>query len=171
VAWVVDVTLSPALCSRLRMVTLWDLVALDLGREPQREVPLFAGLSGRQARIFALMSELVRVPAGERLFAEGDPGRHLYVVIDGELSASTAREGGRVEYGRLGRGDVVGEVALFAGGRSADVDVVKDARLLRFDDGDLERLVRRYPRIAARVHRNLNRVLAERIHRTSRALR
>lgn len=171
VAWAVDVTLSPALCSSLRMVTLWDLLALDLGREPQREVPLFAGLSGRQARIFALMSQLVRAPAGQRLFAEGDPGRHLYVVIDGELAASTTRGDERIEFGRLGRGDVVGEVALFAGGRSADVDVVRDARLLRFDESDLERLVRRYPRIAARVHRNLNRVLAERVQSTSRALR
>jgi predicted RND superfamily exporter protein len=171
VAWVVDLTLSPALCSRLRMVTLWDLLALDLGREPQREVPLFAGLSTRQARIFALMSQLVRVPAGERLLAEGDPGRHLYVVIDGELAASTTRGGQRVEYARMGRGEVVGEVAAFAGGRSADVDVVRDARLLRFDEDDLERLVRRYPRIAARVHRNLNRVLAARVLSTSRALR
>lgn len=171
VSWAVDLTLSPALCSRLRMVTLWDLLALDLGREPQREVPLFAGLTARQARIFALMSQLVRVPAGTRLLSEGDQGRHLYVVIDGELAASTAREGRRVEYARMGRGEVVGEVALFTGGRSADVDVVRDARLLRFDEADLERLVRRYPRIAARVHRNLNQVLAERVQSTSRALR
>jgi len=171
VAWGVDLTLSPALCSSLRMVTLWDLLAVDLGREPQREVPLFAGLSGRQARIFALMSQLVRVPAGQRLLAEGDPGRHLYVVIDGQLAASTTRDGERVEYARMGRGDVVGEVAAFAGGRSADVDVMRDARLLRFDEDDLERLVRRYPRIAARVHRNLNRVLAARVLSTSRALR
>jgi len=35
-------------------------------------VPLFAGLSTRQARIFALMSKMQVVPAGMRILAEGD---------------------------------------------------------------------------------------------------
>ena len=69
------------------------------------------------------------------------------------------------------RGDVVGEVALFSEGRTADVDVARDARLLRFGDADLARLGRRYPRIAAQVNRNLNRVLASRVVRTAQALR
>jgi CRP-like cAMP-binding protein len=55
--------------------------------------------------------------------------------------------------------------------RSADVDVTSDARLLRFDEGDLERIARRYPRIAAHVNRNLNHVLARRVMNTAQALR
>lgn len=51
------------------------------------------------------------------------------------------------------------------------MDVVSDARLLRFSEEDIERLERRYPRIAARVHGNLNRVLARRVVRTAEALR
>jgi len=93
------------------------------------------------------------------------------VVIDGELSAATTRDGKRVEYGTMRRGDVVGEVAFFSHSRSADVDVTKDARLLRFDQGDLDRLARRYPRIAARVNRNLSQVLARRVMNTAQRLR
>jgi predicted RND superfamily exporter protein len=171
VGWGLELTLSPAICSRIRLVTLWDLLRIDLGPEPQRSIPLFAGLSSRQARIFALMSHFVSVRAGERLFGEGDRGREMFVVIDGELVASTSRRGARVEFSHMRRGDVVGEVALFSEGRTADVDVAGDARLLHFDDDDLLRLGRRYPRIAAQVNRNLNRVLASRVVSTAEALR
>jgi predicted RND superfamily exporter protein len=171
VAWALEMTLSPALCAGIRLVTLWDLVALDLGEDPQRQIPLFGGLSARQSRIFALMSNLVRVPAGQRLFTEGERGEDMYVVIDGELTASLQREGERVELARMRRGEVVGEVALFSHKRSADVDVLEDARLLRFGHADLERLGRRYPRIASHVYRNLSDVLAQRVVSTQRALR
>jgi uncharacterized membrane protein YdfJ with MMPL/SSD domain len=170
-AWGLELTLSPALCAGLRLVTLWDLLRIDLGPNPQRSIPLFEGLSTRQSRIFALMSDLVTLPKGKRLFGEGERGDDMYVVIDGELSAGTTRDGRRVEYGTMKRGDVVGEVAFFSNVRSADVDVTADARLLRFDQADLERLVRRYPRIAARVSRNLNQVLARRVMNTAQRLR
>ena len=62
-------------------------------------------------------------------------------------------------------------MALFSEGCTADVDVAGDARLLHFDDADLLRLGRRYPRIAAQVNRNLNRVLASRVVNTAQALR
>jgi predicted RND superfamily exporter protein len=171
VAWFLEMTLSPALCSRVRLVTLWDLLRLDLGPEPHRSIPLFEGLQPRQARIFALMSRIVSSPAGTRLFAEGDRGDEMYVVVDGELTASTRRGDQRVEFSTMRRGDVVGEIAMFSNERTADVDVKQDARLLRFGEADLERLGRRYPRIAAKVYRNLNRILAGRVVTTARALR
>jgi hypothetical protein len=171
VGWVLELTLSPAICSRIRLVTLWDSLRLDLGPEPHRAIPLFAGLSARQARVFALMSRIVSVPAGTKLFGEGDRGEEMFVVIDGELVASTRRGAARVEFSRMRRGDVVGEVALFSQGRTADVLVAQDARLLRFGDADLQRVGRRYPRIAAQIHRNLNRVLAARVITTAQALR
>ena len=171
VAWMLELTLSPALCSSLRHVTLWDLLGLDLGENAERQVPLVAGLSSRQARIFALMSDLESKPAGTRLCAEGDAGNDMFLVIEGELAASLARDGGRIELATMRRGETVGEIALFSGVRTADVDVVADARVLRFNEADLERLGRRYPRIAANVHRNLAQLLAERVLNTQRALR
>jgi len=171
VAWVLELTLSPAMCSRIRLVTLWDTLRLDLGTDPQHQIPLFAGLSARQARVFALLARIVETPAGQRLFTEGDKGGEMFVVLSGKLASSTERQGQRVSLMPAQRGDVIGEVALFHGARTADVDVVEPARLLRFGNEDLERLGRRYPRIAARVYRNLNHVLAGRIVSTSAALR
>jgi CRP-like cAMP-binding protein len=70
----------------------------------------------------------------------------------------------------MGRGDVVGEVALFAARRTADVDALSDVRLLGFGDDDLERVRRRHPRIAATVFLNLNRIQAERLSRNTQRL-
>jgi predicted RND superfamily exporter protein len=165
--WLCDAVLSPALCSGVRIVTLWDVLRLDLGREPQKEIGMFRGLSLRQARIFALMSEIRRLPAGGRLFAEGDQGEDMFVILNGELVPWIDRDGRRVEFQRMGRGDVVGETGFFGGRRTATVDATGDALLIRFDAEDLERLRRRYPRIAAVVYRNLNLVQAERLARTT----
>jgi CRP-like cAMP-binding protein len=87
----------------------------------------------------------------------------MYVVLDGELVASVTGESGRVRLSEHRRGDVLGEIALFEGKRTADVHVTTDARLLRLTLEDLKRLQRRYPRIGAQLYANLSRVLAGRV--------
>jgi CRP-like cAMP-binding protein len=116
-----------------------------------------------QARIVALLASIRSFPAGRRIMRTGEPGDEMYVVIEGELEASVERDGGRTSLARLARGDIVGEVALFEGKRTADVDTLSDVRLLRLSRASLERLGRRYPRIALVVSRNLNDALARRL--------
>ena len=162
-AWVVDVTLTPALCARLRIASLWDLLTLDLGEDPQHRIVLFQGLSAPQARIVALLGRLLTVRAGDRLWYAGEPGGALYVVVDGRLRASIAADGQRHVLASHERGDVVGEVGFFHHEREVDVEILEDGRLLRFTPAQFSQLQRRYPRVAAVVARNLNEVLAERL--------
>ncbi|MCP5146255.1 MAG: MMPL family transporter [Gammaproteobacteria bacterium] len=161
-AWLVDVFVTPAFISGLRIVTLWDALRLNLGDNVQAQIPLFAGLSNRQARIFALMANLHTLPAGTRLISEGDDAGSIYVVIDGELTVYSGSGDQRKELRRMTRGDVVGERGYFGQKRSANVDTVTETRLLRFDDADQERICKAYPAIAARVFLSLNRLQAER---------
>jgi CRP-like cAMP-binding protein len=144
-------------------VTLWEVLTLDLGDDPQHAIPLFRGMSKAQARIVALMTQMVELRAGQRLITLGEKGDGMYVVIEGRLRSTLPGEGHTVELNRHGRGDVLGEVALFRGERTANVDCESDARLLRIDPTHLERLRRRYPRVAAQLYRNLSGVLAERL--------
>lgn len=169
-AWWADVMVTPALCSGLRVVTLWDTLSLDLGADPTRTIPLFEGLSTRQAKITCLMGSLGRYAAGDKVFRTGESGDELLVVIDGELRASLQRPGGDVILDTHRRGDVVGEVALQTGHRTADVEALHDARVLRLSRDSLDRLARRSPRIAAQVYRNLNRILGERLARQTQRL-
>ena len=94
---------------------------------------------------------------------EGETGREMYVVIEGTLRGYLERDGGDVELSTMTRGDTVGEVALLAGRRSASVDTVTEAKLLRFTPDELDRLMSRYPKIAARLYGNLSELLAQRV--------
>jgi hydrophobe/amphiphile efflux-3 (HAE3) family protein len=164
-AWAVDLTLTPALCTGLRVVTLWDTLRLDLGDQPQTTIGMFEGLRMWQCRVVALMASLRPVPAGQRLMYSGEQGRELYVILDGELEISIDTEEGRRVLNTCRRGEVIGEVGFFHhdATRSANVDVTEDARLLRLTEKNMRRLSRRYPQTAARVFRNLGEVLAERL--------
>jgi predicted RND superfamily exporter protein len=170
VAWLMDITLTPALGSFMRIVTLWDLLRLDLGKSPQHTIPLMSGLSLREARVFALLSRIEKYNAQDRVIKEGDWARDMYVVVDGELQAWVDRDGDRLELSTMGRGAVLGEAGFFGQRRTANVDALSPARLLRFGSEELERLRKRYPRIAATVFRNLNRIQAERLARTTAML-
>ena len=170
VAWLCDFFLTPALCSSVRITTLWDVLTLDLGENPQQSIPLLNGLRNSQARIVALMSKMITVPAGARIITAGDKGEEMYVVIHGRLRTSFEGEKGRIEVAIHSRGDVVGEAGLFYEKRTADVDILEDSRLLCLSQDNLERLSRRYPYIATKVFRNLNRILATRLFTTTHRL-
>jgi predicted RND superfamily exporter protein len=170
-AAVADLTFNPALTSRVKIVTLWDVLTLDLGENPHEVIPLFHGFSKWQARIVALMTEIVEVKLGHRLMQTGQKSDGMYLVIEGQLESHIERDGARVPLNRHGRGDVLGEVGLFRGERTANVDCLSDCRLLRFDQENLARLQRRYPRTAAKLMRNLSEVLADRLKSATQRVR
>ncbi len=161
--WIVDIFVTPAFMSGIRIVSLWDTLRLNLGERIQETIPLFKGLSQSQSRIFALMSNLHTLPANTRLITEGDGAGSVYVVIDGELSVYIGNDDDKIELTRMKRGNVVGEVGYFGQRRSANVDTLTACRLLRFDSEDQERLCVSYPAIASRVFLSLNQLQAKRI--------
>jgi predicted RND superfamily exporter protein len=162
-AWAVDVTFTPALCAGTRIVTLWDALTYDLGKDPQESIPILRGMSKAQARIAALMTRVDTFAAGAPVFRAGEPGDEILVVVDGELVVSLVRDGRHIELARAVRGEIVGEVALYEGKRTADVDAVSDVRVLRLNKANLMRLRNRYPRIGSRLFWNLSEILAGRL--------
>ncbi len=170
IAWLCDFLLTPALCASIRFTTLWDVLTLDLGERPQESIPLLNGLRTSQARIVALMAKVIEVPAGRRIITAGEVGSEMFVVIEGKLSTSIQGDHGRIEVATHERGDVIGEAGLFHEKRTANVDVVTNCRLLSLTQGNLDRLSRRYPYIATKVFRNLNRILVSRLSSTTRRL-
>jgi CRP-like cAMP-binding protein len=110
------------------------------------------------------------VPTGKRIISEGDSASEMYVVIEGKLSTSIEGDNGHVEVATHERGDVVGEAGLFFEKRTANVDVTKDCRLLSLSQENLDRLSRRYPFVATKVFRNLNKILAKRLSATTHRL-
>ena len=170
-AWLIDLTVTPALGSKLRIVTLWDLIRVDLGQNPQHTIPLFSGLSLRQVRLFALTARMEQLAPTALLIREGEIARDMFVVVEGHFEAWVERDGGRKRLATMARGAVIGEAGYFGQRRTAHVEATRDARVLRFNAADLERMRKRYPRIAATLFRNLNRIQAERIARMTALVR
>jgi predicted RND superfamily exporter protein len=170
-AWLIDITFTPALATSMHIVSLWDVLTLDLGRDPHRSIPLLKGMRLYQARITALTTSIVEYPKGHRLFSAGDSGDEMFVIIEGQVRATLSTERGTLTFATHQRGDVIGEVALFHGVRTADATAETDVRMLRLTRDNLERLARRHPRVAARLYVNLSETLAHRVATTTRHVR
>ena len=163
ISWALYLTLTPALSERLRVVTLWEVLTLDLGASPEKTIPVFFGLSAKQARVAALMGAIENHAAGERVMHIDDRASDIWVIIDGQLKITAPREDGEITLNHAGRGDLLGEIGLFQGTRTANIDALTEVRVLRFSDVALKSLQQRYPRIGAQIYRNLAGVLAARL--------
>jgi len=162
-AWIVDMTFTPAVAGRIKIVSLWDVLSLNLGESPHKSIPLFAGLTPTQARIAALMANIVEYPQAQQIFAIGDKGNHMYVVIDGVINVTLKNGDGTIFIDKLERGAIIGEVALYHGERTANVFAASNVRLLEITKQDLEAIQLRHPKIAAQLYANLNEVFAGRM--------
>jgi predicted RND superfamily exporter protein/CRP-like cAMP-binding protein len=168
IALFVELLLTPALVTTTKIITLWDFLFLKLGPEPHKEIPMFFGLRPLQAKIVVLMAQLEEAARGALITRRGETKPEMYVLLSGR--AEVQRDPGHTVR-TLARGDVVGEMGLVRERpRSADVVVAEDAEYLVLDRRFLQRLRRRYPRIAATVFLNLTRVLSDRLESTTDAL-
>ncbi|NIR59663.1 MAG: cyclic nucleotide-binding domain-containing protein, partial [Gammaproteobacteria bacterium] len=128
-AWVIDVTVTPALTAGARIATFWDVLRLDLGSEPHKEIAVFEGLTARQTRVFAMMMDIRSIRAGDLLMRQGETGvRDIYVVLEGELSVYSERDGSETPIRTARRGDLVGTMGHYSGTRNATVRAKEAAR-------------------------------------------
>jgi uncharacterized protein len=168
---VTNLVLLPAVLGTTKIITLWDLVRGLLGENPAQAIPLFAGLRPSQARVIVLMGEAKTFHVGEPIVRTGDPGEELYVILNGRAEVSASDGTGRQQLAELKRGDVFGEMGFVRGSpRAADVVASTDVEVLAVDQRFLERVQRRYPRIASKVFLNLTRILSNTVERLDREL-
>src|SRR5579871_1445850 len=166
-----NLVVLPALLATTKIITLWDLLAVKLGKDPTRTIPLFAGLRPSQARVVVLMGKVRRFAPGETIIRQGERSDAMHMIIEGtaEVWLGNGRTRRRIAEHR--RGDVVGEMGLLRSGlRSADVVAADEVEVLAVDETFLRRIQRRYPRIALRVFLNLTRILADRLEESNRRL-
>jgi CRP/FNR family transcriptional regulator, cyclic AMP receptor protein len=87
-------------------------MAADKKREMLKAVPLFAAMRSRDLDSVERMADSVDLPAGHVLMRQGQTGNEMFVLATG--SAVVERNG--KEIGRLGPGDVAGEMSLLSEG-------------------------------------------------------
>jgi predicted RND superfamily exporter protein len=166
-----NLVLLPTVLATAKIITVWDLVGVKLGKDPASTIPLFAGLRPTQARVVCLMGQLRRYEAGQAIVRVGERGDAMFVIIQGECEVWVGDSAHRQRIRELRRGEVFGEMGLVRQNeRSADVVATSPVEALELDERFLERIRRRYPRIAAQVLLNLTRLLSDSLDRTTQRL-
>jgi CRP/FNR family cyclic AMP-dependent transcriptional regulator len=125
------------------------------------KVPLFAGLSRRQLGKLLVKLFEKEYGAGEAIFLEGEPGKALFVVLDGKVSICRAGQGGEHRLATLGPGAYFGELALIDDlPRSATARADEPSALLILYKSHFDDLIEGHSTIAIRVMGNLLKALA-----------
>src|SRR5262249_41850211 len=171
-ALIANLLLLPTVLSTTKIITLWDLVGVKLGESPARTLPLFNGLRPSQARVVVLMGEAKKYRPGETIVRKGDMGDEMYVILDGRTEVWIGDGGGeRRVIDELRRGDIFGEMGLVRHvERTADVLAASDVEVLAVNQRFLDRVQRRYPRIAAKGVLNLSKTLSDKLERTNKRI-
>jgi predicted RND superfamily exporter protein len=158
----------PVLMLRLELVTLWDVVSLRVGEAPRQFIDLFRDMSRWQVRKVMAAAGLQTYPKATRIVKEGEVGDTMYAVISGAVDVVRGEGTAAQTVARLERGQIFGEMALVLHEpRTASVVTAEDTELLRFNDRTLRRIRGRFPRLAAKLYRNLTHILGSRLKVTT----
>ncbi len=162
-----DFVMMPALIGWMPMVGVWEQWRIKF-KSDVTQIPLFARMSPADIKKVVSMGRMLTLPANARLMEEGEPGAELFLILEGSV---TVRKN-KVVVTMLGRGETVGEMGLISDHpRSADVSADKETTVLAFGYEALERLERRYPRLAVRLLHNLSTILSRRLAATTELLK
>ncbi len=124
----------------------------EVSTQQLRATEPFALLEDSELTAIAAQLELKTLAVGETLVEQGEVPGALYLLLDGHLSVSVRNEGDPERtLSKLGPGNIVGEVALVAGGRrSATVRASTDAHVAVLSTAAFSRLLDTHPAVATK---------------------
>jgi hypothetical protein len=122
-----------------------------------RGVALFSNLSLEQLEAIEAITREEPYVEGEHVVREGDPGDHLYLVMEGEVSVWRGQGGESAHrLNTLGPGSYFGEMSILDHQpRSATVITTCESRLLVLDGDRLRELILEQPEIVFEMFRML----------------
>jgi len=163
-AYLSDMFVTPTLMASTQLVTLWDMVGLKLRKDITKISPLFRGLSHSQAKKVVLLGSMPLFKKGNYILRQGEKGREMYVIVTGSAEVSLDRPEGLKQLAILNSGEIVGEMGMVGEGvRSANVIALEDSYIMKIDESSLDRIARRFPRIATKLFFNISKVLSQRL--------
>ena len=110
-----------------------------------KSIDLFSQIPGEDLAQVALIATEEAREQGEEIFAEGEAGDALYLVLDGKVRVHR----GDRQIAELGERECFGEMAILdASPRSATVTAVKDTNLLKISREDFQEIMAEKSEIA-----------------------
>jgi len=162
-ALIADLLLTPVLLRATRLLTLWDILSVELKEEVFQHASVFEGLSKWSIRKIILLGEVDEIENGKNLVRKGERGTEMFLILEGKASVELPGEQ-RKEIAHLQPGDIFGEVGLLTPcERSADVVALTDVKVLKLEWESLVRIQRYLPYVSSRLFLNISRILGTRL--------
>lgn len=130
-----------------------------------REIGLFGGLDDEVLKSLLETLPMVESDPGTVIFQEGDSGREMFVILEGEIEVlRRSKRGHETRVAVLGPGDWFGEMSILdVLPRSATARAVAPIRLLRLSAHELDAFYRRDLRSYALLVLNIAREMSRRL--------
>ncbi len=130
-----------------------------------RRYPYFAGVSDQSVKEIAMIAEEKRVPAGTRMFGEGDPAKFMYIINKGEVNIDYLLGDGTIRtVDTLVDGDLLVWSALIEPYKTTAIGTAtKDCELVCIDAAGLRALCEKDPLLGYRLTGQVAKLLANRL--------
>ena len=124
---------------------------MRLLKDDLRELDLFSEASRSELAVIGKQLTRLKVKAGRVLVREGALGNEFMILVNGMAEVT---QGGR-SIATIGRGDLVGEMALLQGPghgrRNATVTAITDAEIYAGSPAEFRRIIEAAPSVAEKV--------------------
>jgi len=129
-----------------------------------RQVPFLSSLDDSQLDYLVKLGKQIPLKNGELLFRKGDPGRSMYLILEGRIQIyMESSDGQATVLGVLEAGQFLGEMALLDGGaRSANALTLTRCEVFVLERASFLNLITIYPELLMRLLSGLT----ERLRRT-----
>jgi CRP-like cAMP-binding protein len=129
---------------------------------------IFQGIDPTAVEALSSALEPVEFPRAHVIFAEGEPGDRLYIIVSGKVKIGRRSGDGRENLlAVFGPSDMFGELSIFdPGPRTSTATTVTEVRAVTMDRAALHEWIGKRPEIADQ----LLRVIARRLRRTNNML-
>jgi CRP-like cAMP-binding protein len=133
--------------------------------ESLRRLSCFSPISEASLKRAAMIAREETVPAGTRLFNEGDPADTLGIILSGEVDIQyTLPDGERRTVDTLIAGDIVGWSALVPPHKlTASATTCKETKLIKVEAKRLRELCEEDPLLGYRLMTQVAKLLADRL--------
>lgn len=159
-----NLLITPIIMTRIRLVGLYQIIAMNVDREVLEGSPLFRGMTNYQRRKAILISEIHEFKEGEKLVTQGSIGRNMYMILEGEAKVIRHNAGKSRVLAELVPGQIFGEVGYIrAIERTADVIASTPVSALNFEYDRMQKDLRFFPNIVAKLNFNISGILGERL--------
>ncbi|MFT4711553.1 MAG: putative RND superfamily exporter protein [Candidatus Azotimanducaceae bacterium] len=159
-----NLLITPIIMERVRLVGLYQIIAMNVDEDVLDHSPLFKGMTRYQRKKAILISELHEFQPNEKLVEQDTIGRSMFMILEGQAEVIRNDEGQSRIIASLTPGEVFGEIGYIrAVERTADVIATTAVSALRFDYERMQKDLKFFPNIVAQLNFNISAILGERL--------